>query len=211
MEELLAALTERNWPLVSLLVIGFLVRLLKQDTKLPITIPARWRPWIAMALGAASGVLEQIVQGTPWNDALLGGVAAALVAMGGHNLVVEGLLGGKEIPIPGLTKKKGSNVGSFVAIVFAVLFTSGCASWKQGYSEGGVLGGLAQLNEDYGPGFDTLVQMACAREYSAQKRIDLQAAKEQFCSTTEQVKPWIDLVLAAQQRGGARAGIRAEE
>lgn len=95
---LLAAIGGHKWLLVSALVITAIVRLLKSDTPLPfnIVIPARWRGWAAVGLGIAAGVLNAVTSGTPWKTAMLQGVGAALTAILGHELVVEGLRNGRE-------------------------------------------------------------------------------------------------------------------
>lgn len=76
-------------------VVGVIVRLLKSDTPLP-TVPSRYRAFLALGLGAVGGALDALARGTPWQQAVLGGVAAAVTAMVGHELVVEQLLGGRE-------------------------------------------------------------------------------------------------------------------
>ena len=76
-------------------VIGLVVRLLKSDTPLP-TVPSRYRAFLALALGTVGGALDAVARGTPWQQAVLGGVAAAVTAMVGQELVVEQLLGGRE-------------------------------------------------------------------------------------------------------------------
>lgn len=77
------------------LVIGLTVRLLKSDTPLP-TVPSRYRPFLALALGALGGAVDSVARGTPWPEALLAGFGASLTAMLGHEVLVEKLLGGRE-------------------------------------------------------------------------------------------------------------------
>lgn len=81
------------------LVVGLVVRLLKSDTPLP-TVPARYRPFLALGLGAVGGALDALASGTPWQQAVLGGISAALAAMVGHEVIVEQLFGGREIGSP---------------------------------------------------------------------------------------------------------------
>lgn len=51
----------------AVLVINGLVRALKEDTPIPITIPARWRPLVAVVLGQAGAGLALIVSHyVPW-------------------------------------------------------------------------------------------------------------------------------------------------
>lgn len=92
----------RNWILVTALTIGACVRLLKSDTKIPINLPPAWRPRAAMALGIVSSVLVKVQAGTSWKAALIAGALAGVTAILGHELVIDRLFGGNEIPVPGL-------------------------------------------------------------------------------------------------------------
>jgi hypothetical protein len=67
------------------LVIWSLVSLLKSD-RIPIDIPPRLRPWLAFALGQTFAVLEVVLQGTPARQAVIQGVYATVLAIGGQEL-----------------------------------------------------------------------------------------------------------------------------
>jgi hypothetical protein len=90
------------WPALATVVIGLLVRLLKSPAvPYPLDrIPANARPLVALLLGLASGCLEHVAAGTPWQTALVQGVVAAGLAVFGHQLVIEGARGGQEIGAP---------------------------------------------------------------------------------------------------------------
>lgn len=105
-EALLALVLAHKWIAVSAIVIGVLVRLAKEDvTTIPVVVPAKWRPLLAVVLGQLSAVLEHLAAGAPWGTAVVDGVIASVIAILGHEWIVERLLGDREIPIPGLTKK----------------------------------------------------------------------------------------------------------
>lgn len=97
MDDFLQLLATHQWLAVSALVIGAIVRLLKGDTPLPLFVPPSLRAWLALGLGVASGVLDALQHGTPWLTALMGGLAAALTAISGHELMIEGLRSGREL------------------------------------------------------------------------------------------------------------------
>lgn len=105
-QQLTDFILQRKWVALAALVIGFIVRLLKSDTKIPIDIPPQWRVWLALGLGAASGVLDKFVEAgnTTWTSALVQGLVAAVVAIISHNVVIDSLNGGKELNVPGLIK-----------------------------------------------------------------------------------------------------------
>jgi hypothetical protein len=98
-------IAKHEWVALSALLIGLIVRLLKEDTRFPpFAIPARWRPVLAIGLGALSGALHAVATGTPWRDALLGGLVSGSLAIAGHGTIVDGFRDGKDVPMPGLTK-----------------------------------------------------------------------------------------------------------
>lgn len=105
---LVAAFAQHQWRLVALLVapilIGFVIRILKDDTWLP-TLPKGWRTLAAWALGLTTGVLAHVTAGVPWDQAIAGGLLAAFGAIFGHVTLIEGLRSGEEIPMPAWLRK----------------------------------------------------------------------------------------------------------
>lgn len=104
--DLLALAQSHAWLAFSALLIGLVVRMLKDDAFiLPASwsVAAKYRPLVAAGLGLVSGVLDTVVRGTPWRDAIVGGLLAALVAMLGHTGLVDVLRGGRDIGVPDLT------------------------------------------------------------------------------------------------------------
>ncbi len=87
------------WVPLTALLIGLVVRLLK----LPLVpypfdqIPPKYRSVVAVALGVLSSALDRIANGTPWRAALVSGLVAAALAVLTHDVVIEGLRGGREI------------------------------------------------------------------------------------------------------------------
>lgn len=105
MPHLLSLLAAHRWLALAAalapILIGVVVRLLKDDTSIvPFVVPARWRPWLALGLGFASGVVAKVAAGIPWPVAILGGLTSGVVPIAAHDLVIEGLLGGHELPVP---------------------------------------------------------------------------------------------------------------
>lgn len=123
------------WFGVTAVIIGAIVRVLKSDTPLA-TVPARFRPWLALGLGVVSGVLQAIASGTPWMQALTSGIGAAATAIVGHDVLVESVRGGRE---PFGPTDKGSQsgfarIGVMIALALGAItlcaapfFLSGCA------------------------------------------------------------------------------------
>lgn len=98
MDSLLQLAIDHKWVAVSALVIGALARAAKAGKLTPLMkVQPRYRPVLVMGLGIASGVLQAVVAGTSWTQALMGGVVASCVAMGGHGVLIESLRGGREL------------------------------------------------------------------------------------------------------------------
>lgn len=88
------------WLPATAVAIGALVRVLKSDTTIPITIPPQWRSFFAAILGVVSAILQAYLGGLPWMAAIISGLGGAGTAVAGHKLLVENLRGGKEFGLP---------------------------------------------------------------------------------------------------------------
>lgn len=87
-----------KWLPLAVVVISYLVSLTNDWSKFPVTVPDRWKPVVALALGQAYAVLSATAGGTPWKLAVRDGVIAAFVTMGAYDVVVKALYGDKPIP-----------------------------------------------------------------------------------------------------------------
>jgi len=103
-QDLFDIIVQKKWLALTSVIIGLAVRLLKDDTKIPVSIPPRLRSWFALFLGAVSGVVDKLVQAgnTTWTVALLQGFGLAALAMLMHSLLIDSLRDGKELVVPGL-------------------------------------------------------------------------------------------------------------
>lgn len=155
-QDALALAWAHKWLPLAALVVGFLVRLLKSDTALPITVPSQWRATAALVLGSVGGVLDSLIEGVDMKTAITTGISAALVAIAGHLVVIEGLFKGKEIGLGPLMKKdndddqdppsKGPRI--HLALVFLVLLLPGCAgSFEEARFAGGRVGAAPEKVE----------------------------------------------------------------
>jgi small basic protein len=103
----LDALSGGSTVLLASVVIGLMVRSLKDDTILP-TVPAAYRRALAFLLGLVAAALQMMALGATWQVAMMTAVGAPLLAIVGHHLGVDVVRGGREIWIPGLMKKPKS-------------------------------------------------------------------------------------------------------
>lgn len=85
-------------------LVAALVRLLKDDRAVawfPVTVPPRWRPVAALALGLVAAALTAKAKGTSWTAALTvaltQGLGAGGLAVAAHDALIEGVRGGREL------------------------------------------------------------------------------------------------------------------
>lgn len=97
--DLSALIAAHQWYALAAIAVGLLIRLLKDDTKLP-TLPAKWRPWLVVAAGVIAAVVSKLQGGASLKDAIVNGAIVGLLPIVAHQLGVESLLGGKEVPLP---------------------------------------------------------------------------------------------------------------
>lgn len=75
------ALKTYSVPALIALAVMLLIQLVKSD-KIPITIPPRARPWVAIGLALASAIATRVAQGFPLGQAVAEGLGAGLGAVG---------------------------------------------------------------------------------------------------------------------------------
>lgn len=94
------AIKAHNWVLLAALVVGFLVAVAKQGWAgawIASKMPARALPYYAVVLSLLGAAATQLTQGVPLNTVISNALAAAAIAIAGHNVVIEGLRGGVEL------------------------------------------------------------------------------------------------------------------
>lgn len=94
------AVKTKSWVLLGSIIVGALIRLTKPDVTWLPNIDAKKRAYAAFALGIAGGVLEAVLKKHAWPDAILNGLIMAAIAVAGHQVIVEGARGGREIGAP---------------------------------------------------------------------------------------------------------------
>jgi hypothetical protein len=95
-----SALQQHKWMIAGATGIYLLVAFLKQGwagAKLQALLPPRAIPFVAPLLGILAVASAELVGGTTWPTALLDGVGAGVLAVFGHQAIVEGARAGKEI------------------------------------------------------------------------------------------------------------------
>lgn len=86
-------------PMASGVVWG-IVRLFKDDTKIPGVIPPAWRPVVTLGLSTVASGIDLIVAGVPMKTAILRAIMVTLGAIGVHVYGVDVLGGGRDLPLP---------------------------------------------------------------------------------------------------------------
>lgn len=102
-KQILDLVVAHKWVALAALVIGALVRLLRDDNRFPLTLPPKWKaakPWIAIGLGLLAGVLDGVAGGATWTESIVSGIVAGLLPIVGHQVGIEWLRDGKELFAP---------------------------------------------------------------------------------------------------------------
>lgn len=79
-------------------------------------------------------------------------------------------------------------------VVCAALAASGCSLFQSAKAP-------TRAAED-------LAAAWCAAHFAGVRGLSVQDAEEQFCSTVEQLKPWLDLVLSGEKNGVEHLGVQ---
>ena len=101
LEDLPAIPEGARWPAAAAIVIVLLARAAKEPAVgSPFArVPVRWRPHVVLALGMLSGILDAAARGTPWGEAIAGGILSAALAV-----LIHGVAGGvNPQPLPDAT------------------------------------------------------------------------------------------------------------
>lgn len=192
-------ISAHGWLALVALGIGLLVRLSKADVTWFPNVPPQYRAWGAVALGVAAGVVDSLVKGAPLATALMQGLAAAMMAITGHETIVEGMRGGRDIGVPKSSTADQRGRASLVAMGLAVIglfglvaFMHGCAFLKK------------EVNSPTGKTIRDAAVVACqifAQGQAPKMGVSLNDAIAAFCSTDALLEPWIEAQGVAQKTG----------
>ena len=95
-----AAIAGKQWILLAAILVGFVVATAKQgwlSAWLAKKLPPSALPYLAMSLGVIGTAAAEVTAGKPLAQALVDGFSAGMAAIVGHETLVEGIRGGKEI------------------------------------------------------------------------------------------------------------------
>lgn len=92
---LIDALKSKNWPLATGLIL-MLVVFVANKLGLKKLVGPKALPWVAMGLAVAGTVGAGLIAGLGWADAIIQGVLAGVVAIGGWELLLKNILGDKK-------------------------------------------------------------------------------------------------------------------
>lgn len=93
-QQLSTLFTGHQWLGIAIVVVGWLVSLTSDTSKLPLNIPDRFKPLIALLFGQLYAVLEAIQSGEDWKTAVAHGIVAALSATGFSTIIVNTIFNG---------------------------------------------------------------------------------------------------------------------
>jgi len=102
-QQALADYSAHQWGLLTWLVVsvvaGGLVRLCKSDSPIPALqqIPPAWRARLAYVFALCAAAATKLASGMSWQTVVTLALAGGSTAMAGHELLIEGLRGGREL------------------------------------------------------------------------------------------------------------------
>ena len=95
---LIDAIKSKNWPLAVGLILALLV-FVANKLGLKDKVGPKAVPWIAMAIAVAGTVSTGLMAGLGWAESLIQGALTGVAAIGGWELILKHILGGKtEVP-----------------------------------------------------------------------------------------------------------------
>jgi hypothetical protein len=96
----ISALHGNHWILAGAVIVWVLVAALKQGWAGPWIakrLPPSALPYVAVALGVIGLSAAEVISGKPLSQAVIDGVQSGILAVFGHETVIEGIRSGKEI------------------------------------------------------------------------------------------------------------------
>jgi len=87
--------TGHKWLPLAMLVISYLTATMGDTSKLPISIPDRWKPVLIIGLGQVYAVLQAETDGVPPAKAVWNGIVASFGAMGLFAIAFKAIFQGK--------------------------------------------------------------------------------------------------------------------
>jgi hypothetical protein len=82
MLQIIQDFTGQKWLPLAMILISYATAAMGDTSKLPISIPDRWKPVLILGLGQVYSVLQAEEGGVPWQKAVWNGVVASFGAMG---------------------------------------------------------------------------------------------------------------------------------
>jgi hypothetical protein len=107
-DSVIALLQSGKWIAGTVVVLGYLVRLLQSDTALPFTLPTKWRVAVEMVLALVSGLLAQHLNGLTWTQTLVWTALTGMLLVTGRTTITEILGNEPSFLVP--LKKVGAGV-----------------------------------------------------------------------------------------------------
>ena len=100
LNQLIADIAARKWILVAAILVGAVVALMRQgyaSAWIAKKLPPAALPYLAVGLGMIGMSAAEVAAGKPLGQAVIDGVQSGILAVFGHETLVEGMRGGKEI------------------------------------------------------------------------------------------------------------------
>jgi hypothetical protein len=95
-DTLIKTVMAKRWLAAAIVVLGYMTRLVRDDSRFPVTLNKRWHPVFVVLFSQAFFVACAVEQGTPVKSAAVTALVVAFSTMGLFDLVMKALLNGNE-------------------------------------------------------------------------------------------------------------------
>lgn len=177
---LVESASKGSWVAVAALVTWALIAAMKSD-RIPINIPPRARPIIALVLGQVFAVLSAVMGGVSWPAAVVSGVAAAAFAIAGQEIGSAAKPTIAKIPPPSVPL---ATIGGFLLLCLVLMVLGvGCGLSPRHVAAESALGVTDVLEEA-----EPQIRSQCLLPYAYAVKVDDRAS---MASIDEECAPKI--------------------
>jgi len=90
--------TTHKWLPLAILVMSWGTALTNNWSRFPVTVPTRYQPLVVLVMGQVYGMLEAVLGGASWKNAVVSGLVASVGTMGAYDVVMKALFNGQVPP-----------------------------------------------------------------------------------------------------------------
>lgn len=173
-EVVIALWQRKEWIVLVALLVGLVMRVVK-DPRVPIPMPARFRPLFVVLTGQVIAVADGLVTGLDWKVLVGTGLSASFLAIMGHVFGIEVARDGKELF---QKRPETSNLHGLVIVLVVGSLGVGAAGCESPRTTAVY---VANATRDVGMQAKQVLHEECTLEYSKTSSMERIAALDKKC------------------------------